>query len=78
MKKWVVSEVVGPIARRIGGQVGALAVGAGLAQEHESAVAAIVVWAVLAVAELLMSARNRKTVIDKALEPFRHTVKRPS
>jgi hypothetical protein len=57
---WLVSEIVSPLARRVGGQAAALLVGAGLASEHESAVGAAIAWAIVAAAELVASAKNRR------------------
>jgi hypothetical protein len=64
--KWLVTEIVGPVARRVGGQVAAALVGLGMAQQHESAAAAIVAWAIISAGELLASHRNRNALIDKA------------
>lgn len=55
----VVSEVVAPAARRVGGQVAAVAVGLGLSGQHESALAAIVAWAIVSAAELVVSSKAR-------------------
>jgi hypothetical protein len=44
---WLVSEILGPLARRIGGQSAAALVAIGMAQQHESAVAAAIAWAIV-------------------------------
>jgi len=64
--KWMVSEILGPVAGRIGGQVAAALVALGMAQVHENAVAAVVAWAVISVAEVAVSGLSRKRLIDKA------------
>lgn len=67
---WLVQEVVGPLARRVGGQVSAALVGVGMATQHESAVAAAIAWAIVASVELIASSRNRKAIVTKAKETW--------
>lgn len=64
--KWLVTEIVGPVARRLGGQGAAALVGVGMAQQHESAAAAIIAWAIVSAAEIFASHRNRAGLINQA------------
>ena len=63
--KWMVNEIVGPVARRVGGQAAAALVALGMAGQPEAAVAAAVAWGVVSVAELLASSRGRNKLIAK-------------
>lgn len=63
---WIVSEILGPAARRVGGQAAAALVALGMAHEHESAVAAVVAWLIVSAGELLVSSRGRKSLAEKA------------
>lgn len=65
MKAWLLNELLAPVARRVGGQGAAAAVGLGLAQQHEAAVAAAIAWAVLTVGELVASSRGRKKLVAR-------------
>lgn len=64
--KWLVSEIVGPVARRVGGQASAALVAVGMAQQHEVAVGAAIAWAIVTGAELIASNKNRKAVFNAA------------
>lgn len=64
--KWMPNEIVGHVARRVGGQAAAALVALGVAQEHENAVAALVAWVVISAVELAASSRNRRTFAEKA------------
>ena len=66
MKEWLLK----PVARRIGGQAGAFAVGLGMSEHYEAGLAGAIMWAVLAAAELGASALNRKKVIELARESW--------
>lgn len=55
-----------PVARRLGGQAAAALVALGMAQAHENAVAAVVAWAVVTVAEAVFSTRSRAKLVDAA------------
>jgi anti-sigma factor RsiW len=61
--KWLVNEVLGPIARRVGGQAAAALVALGMAQVHENAVAAAIAWALLSAAEVGVSVASRKKLV---------------
>lgn len=63
--KWLVSEILAPGARRLGGQAAAALVAVGMAQQHEAAISAVVAWGVVSVGELIISSRGRKKLIDK-------------
>jgi len=63
--KWLTNEILGPLARRVGGQAAAALVGVGMVQQHESAVAAVVAWALVSAVEMIASSRNRKAIADK-------------
>lgn len=63
--RWFVNEMLGPVARRAGGQFAAALVAVGMAVEHEAAIAAVVAWAIVSAAEVLASSRNRKSIIAK-------------
>ncbi|MEM9578761.1 MAG: hypothetical protein AAF999_17330 [Pseudomonadota bacterium] len=64
--KWVLHEILAPVARRAGGQTAAALVALGLAQEHESAVAAAIAWAIITAGEVSASARSRNALYLKA------------
>lgn len=64
--QWMVKEVLGPVAGRVGGQVAAALVALGMAHQHENAVGAVVAWAIVSAAEVALSARNRKRLIEQA------------
>ncbi|MGR3624502.1 hypothetical protein [Pseudophaeobacter sp.] len=68
--KWVVSEILGPLARRVGGQAAAAAVALGMAQQHEAALAAIVAWAIVSVGEVAVSSRSRKALVKSAKDAW--------
>lgn len=68
--QWMVSEIVAPFARRVGGQSAAALVALGMAGQHEAAVAAAIAWAVVSVAELAVSSRGRSTLKAKAREAW--------
>ncbi|AZV78274.1 hypothetical protein EBB79_10555 [Parasedimentitalea marina] len=68
--KWLTNEILGPLARRVGGQAGAALVALGVAQQHESAVAAVVAWAIVSVGELAVSSRGRKNLADTAKQAW--------
>ena len=70
--KWLTNELLAPVARRVGGQVAAALVGVGMAQQHESAVAAGVAWGVVTVAELVASHVSRKRRDREARENWGH------
>ena len=63
--KWVLNEFLGPVARRLGGQGAAALVAVGMAQQHESAVAAVIAWAVVSAAELIASKRSRDHLVHR-------------
>lgn len=64
--QWLLQEILGPLARRAGGQGAAALVALGMAQQHESAVAAVIAWGVVTVAEVFVSASSRKALVSKA------------
>lgn len=68
--QWLVKEVIGPLARRVGGQAAAALVALGMAQQHESAVAALVAYAIVSVGELTVSARSRKVLRDTVVKSW--------
>ncbi len=70
MQKWIVSELLGPVARRVGGQAAAALVALGMAQVHEGTVAAVVAWMFISVGEVIVSGRNRKAIFDKARDAW--------
>lgn len=63
---WLIQDLVRPVATRAGGQAGAFAVALGVAGEHQHAIAAVVAWGVLTLAEVLVSARARENLKAKA------------
>jgi len=65
MKQWLLTELLAPAARRAGGQAAAALVAVGMAQQHESAVAAVIAWAVVSLGEIVVSSRARGKLIDK-------------
>lgn len=68
--KWLIAETVRPVAGRIGGQTAAFLVGVGMAAQHESAVAAVVAWIVVTVAESVFSSLSRRKLIRLAKESW--------
>jgi len=64
--KWLIQESLGPIARRIGGQGAAVAVALGMAQEHQSALAAAIAWGLVTFAEVVVSVKTRRDLVTKA------------
>lgn len=63
---WLLSEIIAPLGRRVGGQCAAALVALGMAQQHEDAVAAVVAWAVISVAEVAVSSRGRRVLAERA------------
>lgn len=63
---WMVQEVLGPVARRVGGNTAALLVGFGMSADLEVQVSAAIAWGVLFVGELIVSSRARSTLRRKA------------
>lgn len=72
--KWLkgnlVNELLGPLARRMGGQVAAFVTALGLAGKHEEAIAAAVAWAILTGAEVAVSGSTRNALIRKAKQEW--------
>lgn len=68
--EWLVSELLGPVARRVGGQAAAALVAVGLAQTHEVAVSAAVAWAIVTAGELAVSAKSRRALVNKAKQAW--------
>lgn len=64
--KWVILDMVRPVAMRVGGQVAAVAAALGMAAEHEHALAAAVAWGVVTFAESMVSAKSRANLKAKA------------
>ncbi len=63
--KWLVNEFLAPLGRRVGGQAAAALVALGMAQQHESAVAAAVAWGVVTLGEVAVSSRSRKALVGR-------------
>lgn len=63
---WLVTEMLGPLARRFGGQVSAFLAALGMATEHQAAVAAVVAWGVITIGEAAFDARSRRNLREEA------------
>lgn len=63
--QWLVNELLAPVARRLGGQGAAALVALGMAEAHESAVAAAIAWIVVTAGEVAVSKRSRDHLIHR-------------
>jgi hypothetical protein len=63
--QWAVKELVSPLARRLGGQAAAALVALGMAQAHESAVAAAIAWVLANAVEVFVSKRSRDALVHR-------------
>lgn len=68
--QWLVNEILGPVARRVGGQTAAALVALGMAAQHQQAVAAAVAWGIITLGEVVVSARGRGKLIEKAKQSW--------
>lgn len=70
LKDTLLKETVGPLARRVGGNVAAFATALGLAGQHERAVEAAVAWLIMLGVEVALSGTTRNALILKAKQEW--------
>lgn len=66
LKSYAVTEMVRPVASRLGTNAAAFATALGLAGEHEKALAAAVTWALMLAAESAFSVSARHRLVRTA------------